>query len=141
MAPKLEGKVALVAGEPAGRGIAVELGAARATIYVTGRSTRGHRSEYDRTETIEETADLMDGAGGRGIAVRVDHLVPDLVRASTADRFRAVGSPRSAASWTSTAPGPTPGATSPRTRTPEGPQAPQEGTDDARRAVDQSRTA
>ena len=82
MTPRLEGKVALVAGgtRGAGRGIAVELGAAGATVYVTGRSTRERRSEYDRPETIEETAELVDQAGGRGIAVRVDHLEPDQVR-------------------------------------------------------------
>ncbi len=82
MAPRLEGKVALVAGATrgAGRGIAVELGAAGATVYVTGRSTRERRSEYDRPETIEETADLVDQAGGQGIPVRVDHLEPDEVR-------------------------------------------------------------
>ena len=83
MTSNLEGKVALVAGATrgAGRGIAVELGAAGATVYVTGRSTREQRSEYDRPETIEETAELVEGAGGRGIAVRVDHLEPDEVRA------------------------------------------------------------
>ena len=82
MTLRLEGKVALVAGATrgAGRGIAVELGAAGATVYVTGRSTRSQRSEYDRSETIEETAALVDGAGGRGIPVRVDHLEPDQVR-------------------------------------------------------------
>jgi NAD(P)-dependent dehydrogenase (short-subunit alcohol dehydrogenase family) len=82
MASKLKGKVALVAGgtRGAGRGIAVELGAAGATVYVTGRSTRDGRSEYDRPETIEETAELVDRAGGRGIAVRVDHLEPEQVR-------------------------------------------------------------
>ena len=82
MAPRLEGKVALVAGATrgAGRGIAVELGAAGATVYVTGRSTRERRSEYDRPETIEETADLVDRAGGQGIPVRVDHLEADEVR-------------------------------------------------------------
>jgi NAD(P)-dependent dehydrogenase (short-subunit alcohol dehydrogenase family) len=82
MVPRLEGKVALVAGATrgAGRGIAVELGAAGATVYVTGRSTRERRSEYDRAETIEETADLVDQAGGQGIPVRVDHLKPDEVR-------------------------------------------------------------
>src|ERR671910_3453999 len=82
MAPRLEGKVALVAGgtRGAGRGIAVELGAAGATVYVTGRSTRERRSEYDRPETIEETADLVDQAGGQGIPVRVDHLEPHEVR-------------------------------------------------------------
>src|ERR671919_2751552 len=83
MASKLKGKVALVAGgtRGAGRGIAVELGAAGATVYVTGRSTRDRRSEYDRPETIEETAELVDKAGGCGIAVRVDHLESDQVRA------------------------------------------------------------
>ena len=83
MAPRLEGKVALVAGgtRGAGRGISVELGAAGATVYVTGRTTRERRSEYDRPETIEETAALVDEAGGRGIPVRVDHLVPAEVRA------------------------------------------------------------
>ncbi|WP_233518618.1 SDR family oxidoreductase [Streptomyces corynorhini] len=77
----LEGKVALVAGATrgAGRGIAVELGAAGATVYVTGRSTRERRSEYDRPETIEDTADLVTGAGGRGIAVPTDHLIPSQV--------------------------------------------------------------
>jgi NAD(P)-dependent dehydrogenase (short-subunit alcohol dehydrogenase family) len=75
--------VALVAGgtRGAGRGIAVELGAGGATVYVTGRTTRERRSEYDRPETIEETAELVDRAGGRGIAVRVDHLASDQVRA------------------------------------------------------------
>ena len=59
----LTGRVALVAGATrgAGRGIATELGAAGATVYVTGRSTRAARSEYDRPETIEETAELVDG--------------------------------------------------------------------------------
>jgi NAD(P)-dependent dehydrogenase (short-subunit alcohol dehydrogenase family) len=83
MAPKLEGKVALVAGgtRGAGRGIAVELGAAGAAVYVTGRTTRERHSEYDRPETIEETAELVDRAGGRGIAVRIDHLDPTQVEA------------------------------------------------------------
>jgi len=83
MATSLAGKVALVAGATrgAGRGIAVQLGAAGATVYVTGRTTRAERSEMDRPETIEETVALVDDAGGRGIAVRVDHLVPDEVRA------------------------------------------------------------
>ncbi|WP_406463732.1 SDR family oxidoreductase [Streptomyces sp. NBC_01622] len=79
----LEGKVALVAGATrgAGRGIAVELGAAGATVYVTGRTTRARRSEYDRPETIEDTADLVTAAGGRGIAVPTDHLEPSAVQA------------------------------------------------------------
>ena len=86
----LAGKVALVAGATrgAGRGIAVELGAAGATVYVTGRTTRERRSEYNRPETIEETAELVSRAGGEGIAVPADHLVPDEVCALTG-RIRA----------------------------------------------------
>lgn len=82
----LRGKVALVAGATrgAGRGIAVQLGAAGATVYVTGRSSGAQRSEMDRPETIEETAALVDQAGGKGIAVRVDHLVQDEVGALVA---------------------------------------------------------
>lgn len=59
----------------------MQLGAAGATVYVTGRTTESQRSEMNRPETIEETAALVDEAGGRGIAVRVDHLVPDEVHA------------------------------------------------------------
>ena len=72
----LEGRIALVAGATrgAGRGIAIELGAAGATVYCTGRSTRAQRSEMNRPETIEETAELVTQAGGEGIAVQVDHL-------------------------------------------------------------------
>ncbi|WP_327738648.1 SDR family oxidoreductase [Streptomyces nojiriensis] len=79
----LEGRVALVAGATrgAGRGIAVQLGARGATVYVSGRSTRGRRSEYERPETIEETAELVTAAGGRGIPVVADHLVPAEVEA------------------------------------------------------------
>jgi NAD(P)-dependent dehydrogenase (short-subunit alcohol dehydrogenase family) len=86
MPKPLAGKVALVAGATrgAGRGIAVQLGAAGATVYCTGRSTRAQRSEMNRPETIEETAALVTEAGGRGIAVQVDHLVPEHVRALTA---------------------------------------------------------
>src|SRR5215208_3720249 len=86
METSLAGKVALVAGATrgAGRGIAVQLGAAGATVYVTGRTSRSQRSEMNRPETIEETAALVDEAGGRGIAAEVDHLVPDEVRALVA---------------------------------------------------------
>ena len=75
----LQDRIAVVTGASrgGGRGIAVELGAAGATVYVTGRTTRSARSEMNRLETIEETAALVDAAGGRGIAVQVDHLVPD----------------------------------------------------------------
>jgi NAD(P)-dependent dehydrogenase (short-subunit alcohol dehydrogenase family) len=77
--PDLTDRVALVAGatRAAGRGIAVELGAAGAIVYCTGRTTRAHRSPMNRPETIEETAELVSAAGGRGIAVRVDHTDPD----------------------------------------------------------------
>ncbi|MCQ6553504.1 SDR family oxidoreductase [Streptomyces sp. C10-9-1] len=79
----LAGRVALVAGATrgAGRAIAVELGAAGATVYATGRTTRTRTSELGRpTETIEETAELVTAAGGEGIAVPTDHLLPDRVR-------------------------------------------------------------
>ena len=86
----LEGKVALVAGATrgAGRGIATELGAAGATVYVTGRTTREKQSEYARPETIEETAELLSAAGGKGFAVQVDHLIADDVR-KLVDHIRA----------------------------------------------------
>ena len=72
----LDGRVALVAGTTrgAGRGTAVALGEAGATVYCTGRTSGQQRSEYDRPETIEETAAQVTAAGGTGIAVRVDHL-------------------------------------------------------------------
>ncbi|GAA3467214.1 SDR family oxidoreductase [Nonomuraea roseola] len=75
--------VALVTGATrgTGRGIAVQLGAAGATVYCTGRTTRQQRSEIDRAETIEESAELVTAAGGTGIAVRTDHLVPEQVKA------------------------------------------------------------
>jgi NAD(P)-dependent dehydrogenase (short-subunit alcohol dehydrogenase family) len=86
MSQVLKGKVSVVAGATrgAGRGIAVELGAAGATVYCTGRTTRTQRSEYNRPETIEETADLVRQAGGDGIAVQVDHLDPAQVQALVA---------------------------------------------------------
>ncbi|MEU1839335.1 SDR family oxidoreductase [Micromonospora chersina] len=86
MTTPLTGKIALVAGATrgAGRQIAVQLGAAGATVYATGRSTRARRSEMDRPETIEETAELVTAAGGTGIAVAVDHLDPEQVRALVA---------------------------------------------------------
>ena len=83
MTKPLDGRVALVTGatRAAGRGIAVALGEAGATVYCTGRTTRAQSSEMNRPETIEETAELVDRAGGTGIAVQVDHLVPDQVKA------------------------------------------------------------
>lgn len=73
----LAGKVAVVAGATrgAGRGIARALAAAGAIVYCTGRSTRGNPSPYKRPETIEETAELIQSAGGAAIALRTDHTV------------------------------------------------------------------
>jgi NAD(P)-dependent dehydrogenase (short-subunit alcohol dehydrogenase family) len=90
----LDGKVALVAGATrgAGRGTAVALGEAGATVYCTGRTTRERLSEYGRPETIEETAELVTAAGGTGVAVAVDHLdagqVEALVQRIDAERGR-----------------------------------------------------
>jgi NAD(P)-dependent dehydrogenase (short-subunit alcohol dehydrogenase family) len=85
----LRGRVAVVAGATrgAGRGIAAALGEAGATVVCTGRSSRARslRSDYDRPETIEETAELVDTLGGTGVAVAVDHLDPEQV-AALADR-------------------------------------------------------
>lgn len=90
MTPPLTGQVALVAGgtRGAGRGIATELGAAGATVYVSGRTTRTTRSDMNRAETIEDTADLVTEAGGKGLAVRCDHSEPDQV-ATLMERVRA----------------------------------------------------
>lgn len=78
----LTGKVAIVAGATrgAGRGIALALGAAGATVYVTGRSVRGNLSDMGRAETIDDTAALIESKGGRASAVRVDHRQPDQVK-------------------------------------------------------------
>jgi NAD(P)-dependent dehydrogenase (short-subunit alcohol dehydrogenase family) len=87
----LRGHVAVVAGATrgAGRGIAAALGEAGATVVCTGRSSRtgALRSDYDRDETIEETAELVTALGGTGIAIPVDHLDPEQV-AGLADRIR-----------------------------------------------------
>jgi NAD(P)-dependent dehydrogenase (short-subunit alcohol dehydrogenase family) len=90
MTKELSGSVAVVAGGTRGasRAIAVELGRAGATVYVTGRTSGTERSEVDRPETIEGTAKLVDEAGGTGIPVRVDHLEPDQV-AALAERIDA----------------------------------------------------
>lgn len=89
----LRGRVAVVAGATrgAGRAIAVELGALGATVYATGRTTRAGRSEMGRAETIEETAERIDAAGGRGIPVRCDHGVPADVDALRARIEREAG--------------------------------------------------
>lgn len=86
--PDLKGRVALVAGATrgVGRGIALALGEAGATVYCTGRSTRTKRTEKSlvrrlpseyylgRPETIEETGEMVTARGGEGIAAVVDHL-------------------------------------------------------------------
>ena len=83
MMKPLQGQVAVVAGATrgAGRAIAIMLGAAGATVYGTGRSVKGSPSDIGRKETIEETAELVTAQGGRGIAVQVDHTVPEQVEA------------------------------------------------------------
>ncbi len=84
--PDLSGKVAVVTGATrgAGRAIAVELGAAGATVFVGGRTTRTQQSPVGRSETIEETAELVDAAGGKGIAIRCDFTSPSDVDAFAA---------------------------------------------------------
>ena len=79
----LTGRVALVAGATrgAGRGIARALGEAGATVYCTGRSVKGKPSPYRRPETIDETAAMIVAAGGKAIAVRVDHTDESAVKA------------------------------------------------------------
>ncbi|MGH9979177.1 MAG: SDR family oxidoreductase [Nitrososphaeraceae archaeon] len=78
----LRGRITLVTGATrgAGRGIAAALGEAGATVICTGRTTRSIQSDYNRPETIEETAELVTHLGGRGIAAAVDHLEPDQVK-------------------------------------------------------------
>jgi NAD(P)-dependent dehydrogenase (short-subunit alcohol dehydrogenase family) len=84
----LKDKIAVVAGATrgAGRGIAVELGAAGAIVYCTGRSIKGETT--GRPETIDETADMVSEAGGKGIAIQVDHTQPAQVK----DLFQRVSS-------------------------------------------------
>ena len=79
----LAGRVALVIGASrgAGKGIAVELGAAGATVYVTGRSRPGTPSSAGLPGTIDETAAAVTAHGGRGIAVRCDHTNDQQVEA------------------------------------------------------------
>jgi NAD(P)-dependent dehydrogenase (short-subunit alcohol dehydrogenase family) len=78
----LNNRIAVVAGgtRGAGPGIAVELGAAGATVYLTGTTTAAARSPMGRPETIQDTAGLVDEAGGTGIPVRIDHTEPEEVR-------------------------------------------------------------
>jgi len=90
MTKPLGRQVALVAGatRAAGRGIAIELAAAGAKVYCTGRSTRGAPATPGRPETIEETAEMITAAGGAAVAIRVDHQV-DAEVAALGERIRA----------------------------------------------------
>jgi NAD(P)-dependent dehydrogenase (short-subunit alcohol dehydrogenase family) len=92
MGDALQGRIAVVAGATrgAGRGIAAALGEEGATVVCTGRTSVTGRggSDYDRPETIEETAELVTALGGTGIAIQVDHLDPQQV-ARLAARLRA----------------------------------------------------
>src|SRR5437867_4406382 len=85
----LRGRIVVVAGATrgAGRGIAAALGETGATVICTGRTTRSARSEYNRAETIEETAELVTHLGGIGIAAAVDYLEPKQVE-QLAERIR-----------------------------------------------------
>src|SRR5262245_6632656 len=87
----LSGRIAVVAGATrgAGRGIAEALGEAGATVMCTGRSSRRRvlQADYDRPETIEETAEIVTSLGGNGIPFVVDHLEADQVR-QMADQIR-----------------------------------------------------
>src|SRR5580704_11619255 len=82
----LSGQIALVAGatRAAGRGIAQELATAGAKVYCTGRSVRGAPATPGRPETIEETSELIAAAGGKAVAIRVDHTVETEVEALSA---------------------------------------------------------
>jgi NAD(P)-dependent dehydrogenase (short-subunit alcohol dehydrogenase family) len=86
---QLAGQIALVAGATrgAGRGIARALGEAGALVYCTGRSAAGHPKGMDRPETLDETVALIEEAGGRAVAIRVDHTREEEV-ASLAERVR-----------------------------------------------------
>jgi NAD(P)-dependent dehydrogenase (short-subunit alcohol dehydrogenase family) len=89
---RLRGRIAVVAGATrgAGRGIAAALGETGATVVCTGRTTRTEgaaRSDYERPETIEETAELVTRLGGSGVAISADHLNPKEVE-SLATRVR-----------------------------------------------------
>ncbi len=90
---RLRGQIALVAGATrgAGRGIARALAEAGATVYCTGRSVPGHPSPYKRPETIDETAAIITAAGGRAVAVRVDHTNEAEVKALVARIQKAHG--------------------------------------------------
>jgi NAD(P)-dependent dehydrogenase (short-subunit alcohol dehydrogenase family) len=87
---RLSDKITLVTGATrgAGRGIATALGAEGATVYVTGRTVRGKPVVAEFPHGVEDTAEEVTAAGGRGVAVACDHTNDDDVRALF-DRIRA----------------------------------------------------
>ncbi|MDC6171294.1 SDR family oxidoreductase [Paucibacter sp. XJ19-41] len=100
----LRGRVAVVTGASrgAGRGIALELGAAGATVYVTGRSTREQPADgygqilalsgLERPPgTIDDCAEDLTRLGGHGIALRCDHTQDEQVAALFARVWREQG--------------------------------------------------
>ena len=79
----LEQKIAVVTGASrgAGRGIALVLGEAGATVYLTGRSVRGAQTSELEGTTLEDTAEMMAARGGIGIPVRTDHTKDEEIEA------------------------------------------------------------
>jgi len=75
--PDLRATIAVVSGASrgVGRGVALALGDAGATVYITARSVRGEPATENLPGTVEETAEAVSARGGTGIAVRCDHTV------------------------------------------------------------------
>ncbi len=72
---ELKGTIALVTGASrgVGRGVALGLGEAGATVYLTGRTVEEGQATVALSGTVRQTATEVDWLGGRGIAVRCDH--------------------------------------------------------------------
>ena len=91
--PALQGKVALVTGASrgVGKGIALGLGEAGATVYLTGRTTEEGRAAIPLPGTVHQTAAEVTAIGGTGIALPCDHRDDDQVRAVFAELLRRSG--------------------------------------------------